>query len=325
MGMIGLGLRRSSGHQYHRPRTAALITSESVIRRRSGVATDEGPTLRRRRLGSELKRCREQAGLTQEQVSRHFEWHAAKVTRIETARVTVTPRDVKDLLVLYGVEDEEFREALIALARTSRERTWWTDYKDVMRAGNFVGLEAEAVWSRVWEPIILPGLLQTEGYMRALMRTGRKSDPTESLDRRIELRLRRQQRLTSDRPLNMWAVIDESAVRRLVGGHEVMREQLQRLLDNGQLPNVNIQILPFDAGEHQFLGGSAAILEFPESTHSDVVYLEGLAGDYYEEQPAEVTLYREEFEQLTLKALDVNSSASMIKTLLNELGGDNSR
>src|SRR5689334_4417874 len=150
---------------------------------------DEGPTLRRRRLGTELKKCREQAGLTQELVSRHFEWHSAKVTRIETARVAVTPRDVKDLLMLYGVQDEEYREALMALARMSKERTWWTDYRDLTPPGNFVGMEAEASISRVWEPIILPGLLQTEGYMRALMTAGRRSDAPESIDRRIDLRL----------------------------------------------------------------------------------------------------------------------------------------
>src|SRR3712207_5484783 len=121
------------------------------------VSTDEGPTLRRRRLGSELKRCRERAGLTQENVSRHFEWHAAKVTRIETARVAVTPRDVRDLLSLYGVEDEQYREALMELARSSRQKTWWTDYRDIMRPGNFVGLEAEAASLRAWEPIIVPG------------------------------------------------------------------------------------------------------------------------------------------------------------------------
>src|SRR6187455_3464565 len=108
------------------------------------VSVDEGPTLRRRRLGAELKRCREAARLTQENVSRHFEWHAAKVTRIETARVAVTPRDVKDLLTLYGVDDQEYRETLMALARQSREKTWLTDYRDLMRPGNFVGLEAEA-------------------------------------------------------------------------------------------------------------------------------------------------------------------------------------
>src|SRR3954453_5854023 len=127
----------------------------------AAVSVDEGPTLRRRRLGAELKRCREAAGLTQENVSRHFEWHAAKVTRIETARVAVTPRDVRDLLDLYHVRDDAYRDALVELARMSRERTWWSDYRDVIRPGNFVGLEAGASSMLTWEAVIVPGLLQT--------------------------------------------------------------------------------------------------------------------------------------------------------------------
>ena len=281
---------------------------------------DEGPTLRRRRLGTELKKSREQAGLTQEQVSRHFEWHSAKVTRIETARVAVTPRDVKDLLTLYGVRDEEYREALMALARTSKERTWWTDYRDLLRPGNFIGLEAEASVSRVWEPIVLPGLLQTKDYMRALMTAGRRSDAPESIDRRVDLRMKRQLRLTGDRPLTLFAIVDESVLHRVIGGKDVMREQMRRLLEATQLPNVNLQILPFEAGEHSYLGGSAALLEFPEIAHLDVVYLEGLAGDYYEEQPTEVGRYRQEFERLSEKALDQNSSAGMVKRLLDGYG-----
>jgi transcriptional regulator with XRE-family HTH domain len=281
------------------------------------VATDEGPTLRRRRLGAELKRCREAAGLTQEIVGRHFEWHAAKVTRIETARVAVTARDVKDLLTLYGVEDEAYREALMALARLSRERTWWTDYRDIMRPGNFVGLEAEASVLRAWEPLVVPGLLQTEAYMRALMRTGRSFDPPHALDRRVALRLKRQGRLTARNPLNLVGLIDESVVRRVIGGPEVMNEQLRHLLDTAQLPTVTVQILPFDAGEHPFLGGSAALLEFRETTHLDVVYLEGLAGDYYEEQHSEVARYRDEFERLSAKALDSRLTIKMIEGLLH--------
>ena len=280
------------------------------------MAVDESPTLRRRRLGAELKRCREAAGLTQENVSRHFEWHAAKVTRIETARVAVTPRDVKDLLTLYGVGDQEYREALVELARLSRERTWWTDYRDIMRPGNFVGLEAGASVMRCWEPILVPGLLQTEAYMRALMRAGRSSDPDQQIGRRISLRLTRQARLTGPRPLNLHAVVDEAAVRRVVGGETVMQAQLRRLIEAAQLPNVTLQIMPFSAGEHTFLGGSAALLEFAETTHLDVVYLEGLAGDYYEEQPSEVARYREEFERLSAKALDHRMSIKMIESLL---------
>ena len=284
------------------------------------VHIDEGPTLRRRRLGAELKKCRDQAGLTQEQVSRHFEWHSAKVTRIETARVAVTARDVKDLLALYGVNDEEYREALMTLARMSKERPWWTDYRGLMRPGNFVGMGAEASGTLVWEPIVLPGLLQIRPYTRALMRTGRPDDPAESVERRIELREKRQARLTSASPLNFWAIVDESVLHRIVGGKDTMRDQLRHLLQVGQLPNVNIQILPFDAGEHTFLGGSLALLEFPEIAHSDVVYLEGLAGDYYEEQPSEVARYRDEFERLSEKALDRNSAADLIKRLLGEYG-----
>jgi len=284
---------------------------------RSGVTVDEGPTLRRRRLGTELKKCREAAGLTQEQVSRRFEWHAAKVTRIETARVTVTPRDVRDLLTLYGVTDEGYREALIELARASRQRTWWTDYRDIMRPGNFIGLETEARITRVWEPILLPGLLQTEGYMRALMRTGRSIDPQEFIDRRIALRLKRQDRLTAENPLSLYAVIDESAIHRVIGGRDVMDTQLRHLIKVAQLPNVSIQVMPFSAGEHPFLGGSAAFLEFAETVHADVIYMEGLAGDYYEEQPSEVARYREEFDRLSEKALDQHSSVSMIESLLD--------
>jgi hypothetical protein len=280
------------------------------------VSTDEGPTLRRRRLGAELKRCREQAGLTQEIVGRHFEWHAAKVTRIETARVAVTARDVKDLLALYGVQDETYREALMALARMSRERTWWTDYRDIMRPGNFVGLEAEASSLLAWEPIVLPGLLQTEAYMRALMTSGRKQDPPHHIDRRITLRLKRQGRLKATNPLELVALVDESVVRRVIGGPDVMDEQLRHLIETAQLPTVTLRILPFDAGEHPFLGGSAALLEFRESTHLDVVYLEGLAGDYYEEQHSEVARYRDEFERLSAKALDPRLSIKMVEGLL---------
>jgi transcriptional regulator with XRE-family HTH domain len=281
------------------------------------VSVDEGPTLRRRRLGAELKRCREAAGLTQENVSRHFEWHAAKVTRIETARVTVTARDVRDLLSLYGVTDPDYREALVELARQSRERSWWTDYRDIMRPGAYVGLEDGATSMRSWGPVILPGLLQTEAYMRALIQAGRSTDAPGVIDRRIALRRQRQERrLGGARPLTLHAVIDESVVRRVIGGPDVMNKQLEHLIETAQLPNVTLQILPFDAGEHPFLGGSAALLEFPETTHLDVVYLEGLAGDYYEEQPSEVARYRDELQRLSGTALDPRMTIKMIESLL---------
>ncbi|MFG1606192.1 helix-turn-helix domain-containing protein [Actinoplanes sp. NPDC049265] len=281
------------------------------------MTVDEGPTLRRRRLGAELKRCREAAGLTQEAVSRHFEWNTAKLTRIETARVAVTARDVRDLLTLYGRHDESYRDAMVELARLSKERSWWTDYKDVLRPGNFVGLEAGAATMRVFEPVVVPGLLQTEAYIRALMRSG--SDvPREVMDRRVKLRLHRQVRLSGPNPLELVALVDESVVRRNIGGKDVMRKQLQHIVDMAQSPNVTIRILPLDFGEHLFLGGPAALLEFRETTHLDVVYLEGLAGDLYEEQPSEVARYRKEFDRLTVGALDHRASLKMIEGLLQE-------
>jgi len=283
------------------------------------VAVDEGPTLRRRRLASELKKCREEAGFTQEAVSRQFEWHSAKVTRIENARVPVTPRDVNDLLTLYGVADSVYRDALMTLARLARQRGWWTDYKDVMRPGNFVGMEADASSAKVWEPIVLPGLLQSEAYMRGLIGTGRSHDPQAANDRRVELRKTRQRRLSGPSPLSLWAIVDESVVRRIIGGPEVMAEQWRRLIEAGEQPNITLQILPYDAGEHAFLGGSVALLEFPDVAHLDVVYLEGLAGDYYEEQPAEVKRYRVEFERLSTRALTPEESTGMIKGLLDGL------
>lgn len=296
-------------------RNARNISFLGTIRE-SQVSDIEGPTLRRRRLGVELKRCREAAGLTQQEVSRHFEWHSAKVTRIETARVAVTPRDVRDLLTLYRVEEEEYREALVDLARSSRQRSWWTDYRDIMRPGNFVGLEAAATSMRSWEPIILPGLLQTEAYMRALISTGRSNDPPPRIDRRISLRLTRQTRLTGERPLELAAIVDEATVRRMVGGADVMKAQLEHLIEIAKLSNVSLQIMPFDAGEHPFLGGAATLLEFRDTTLSDVVYLEGLAGDYYEEQPPEVARYRQEFERLSTRALDHRTTIKMIEGLL---------
>uniref|UniRef100_UPI002741F023 DUF5753 domain-containing protein n=1 Tax=Actinoplanes sp. RD1 TaxID=3064538 RepID=UPI002741F023 len=211
---------------------------------------------------------------------------------------------------------EQYREALLELARASKQKTWWTDYRDIMRPGNYVGLEAEASMLRVWEPIVVPGLLQTEAYMQALMRTGRSWEPPEQMARRVALRQKRQARLTGTNPLELDAIVDESIVRRTIGGPAVMEAQLRHLIDMALLPNVTVQILPFDAGEHPFLGGSAALLEFRETTHLDVVYLEGLAGDLYEEQHSEVARYRAEFERLSERALDPRLTLKMIESLL---------
>jgi transcriptional regulator with XRE-family HTH domain len=279
------------------------------------MAVGESPALLRRLLGSRLKRHREAADLTQEGVSRHFEWHTAKVTRIETGRVAVTVRDVRDLLALYGISDPSEHETLADLARRSGQRTWWSEYRDVMRPGNYVGLEAGAASVRSWEPTILPGLLQTEAYMTALFNAGRPYDSQREIDKRVALRSTRQDHhLTGERPLRLGCIIDESVVHRVIGGPAVMAGQLKHLVAVSQLPQLTVQILPLSVGAHPFLGGPAALLEFSD-TNMDVVYLEGLTEDHYERRSTEVAWYREEFDRLRAKAFDPQATTNVLERL----------
>lgn len=280
----------------------------------------EGPTTRRRRLAIELQRCREQAGVTQEEVSRHFEWHIQKVSRIEKARVKVTARDVKDMLGLYGLTDEthlEYREKLADMARNSKERGWWMDYRDIIRSGNFIAMEAEAASVRIWEPIIVPGLFQTEKYMLELMTGGTPISKPDDFDRQIQVRRTRQNRLTSEvDQLFVSAIVDESVIHRRIGTSVDMREQLEHLLALSERPNINLQVLPFTAGAHGLLGGPANLVEFRDESDLDAVYLEGIAGDFSEDEPAEVAKYRRIFERLQATALNRKASASLIKKML---------
>lgn len=294
-----------------------MANCASPLWKEPGMA--EGPIVRKRRLALEMKKCREQAGMTQEQVGRHFEWHASKVTRMETARVKITPRDVKDLLELYGNDDPEYRENMLSLSRNSTERGWWVGYKSVMRPGNFIGLESEAAALRDWSPLVVPGLLQTEAYMTALMRAGQPNTPVEELERHIELRKKRQARLASETdPLHLTAIIDEAVLIRTVGGAATMREQLQRLLEMSEVPTVNMQVLSLDAGEHFMLGGPAVLVELTEASELDVVFLEGLAGEYYEEEPHEVAGYRRVFERLSATASSLKETRQMIRKAMEK-------
>jgi len=281
------------------------------------VSGDEGPMLRRRRLGVELKRCREAAGLTQEQVSQHFEWHAAKMTRVETAKVAVTSRDVKDLLTLYDVHDGEYRDGLVELARSSRGRPWWAEYRDIVQPDSYIALEAEASALRNWEPTVIPGLLQTEAYMRALFATVAAAGRRIGIDRAVSLRRARQRRLTGDPTLALYAIIDESTIRRQIGGQAVMTAQLRHLTTLSELPNVQVQILPYSAGEHPLLGTSLAILEFHDAADLDIVYLEGTGRPaHHIRQPAEVVRHREQFERLSMRCLDHPQSMKMIEDVI---------
>ena len=255
--------------------------------------------------------------MTQEHVSRQFEWHAAKVNRIETARVAVTPRDVKDLLSLYDVRDHDYREVLVMLARSSRDRAWWTQYRDIVRPDSFVALESEATAMRNWEPVVIPGLLQTEAYMRALFSTMLSIDRRPHLDRAVSLRIARQRRLTDDDPLKLHAIIDESVVHRQIGGELVMAEQLRHLLAVAKLPAVTLRILPYRAGEHLLLATSMVILDFGAAADLDIVYVEGFgrAGRYMKEA-AKVDHYREVFDRLSSRCLNAEETTTLVEDLI---------
>ena len=272
----------------------------------------EGPSITRRRLALEIKRARERAGMTQEQVARHFEWNTAKVARMENARSSIPPRDVKDLLDLYHDEDESLREALLALSRNGKRRTWYTQYRDIIR-GDLIALEADADIVKYWEPNVVPGIFQTEAYARALMEAGMPPKERDNLDKHLALRMARQRRLTGANALQVSAVIDQSVIHRVIGDLETMYPQLDALIEYAQRDNVLIQILPFDAGAHYFHSGTAVFLEFPDLTDLDALFLEGMASDQTIEEPPEVKRYQREFEKLQATALSPEATIKLLR------------
>jgi transcriptional regulator with XRE-family HTH domain len=281
------------------------------------VARGKSPTVRRRRLVNELRRLRETAGLTIEEVAEKLECSASKVSRIETGRVGVGPRDVRDMLALYGVDSEQVDD-LVQLAREARRKAWWTAYGDVV-PGPYVGLEAEAESVRTYQGLLIPGLLQSEGYIRTLIRQVRVDVSEEEIDRRVQVRAARQALLVEDDPLTLWAVLDEAALRRLVGGPTVMREQLARLREVAALPNVTLQVAPFSAGGHAGMDGPFVILGFPEHRDPDMVYIESSRSGVYLEHAEDVQRYADMFEQLTASALTPDESDALIAAIARDM------
>ncbi|GLZ29631.1 transcriptional regulator [Lentzea sp. NBRC 105346] len=268
------------------------------------------PTLRKRRLVSELRRLREAAQLTIEEVGERLECSASKISRIETGRVGVTPRDVRDMLTAYGASSDVLEE-LVQLAREARRKAWWDEFGDIV-PGRYVGFEADAEALRQYQGLMIPGLLQCEEYTRSLISEVMPSATPSEIDRRVALRTARQALLYEEDPLRLHVVIDEAALRRLVGGAPVMRRQLQRLLDVGALPNVTLQIVPFSVGGHAAMDGPFVILSFPENLDPDVVYIESTRSGVYLEHPSDVHTYVEMFERLVTTALGPEDSAVLI-------------
>lgn len=270
----------------------------------------QGPTIRRRRLASELRRLREAADLTIDEVGEKLECSASKVSRIETGHVGVTPRDARDMLELYGLIGDE-REALVQLAREARKPGWWHAYKEVF-TGTFVGLEADASSLRAFQALLVPGLLQTETYARAVIRAMRPDADETDIEKRVAARTARQQLLSDPNPPAYWAVIDEAVLHRTVGGADVMAKQAQRLLHLGQLPHVTIQVVPFTAGAHPGMEGPFLILGFPEQADPDVVYVDSTSGGFFLELPPDVRRYSLMFDHLRAAALKPDDSLALV-------------
>jgi transcriptional regulator with XRE-family HTH domain len=275
------------------------------------------PTLRKRRLVSELRRLREEADLTIEEVGERLECSASKISRIETGRVGVSPRDVRDMLDAYGADPATLDE-LVQLAREARRKAWWDEYGDIV-PGRYVGFEADAEFLRTYQGLMIPGLLQCESYTRALIREVLPEAGASEIDRRVTLRRARQALLQEDDPLRLHAVVDEAALRRLVGGAEVVREQMTKLLEVGALPNVDLRIVPFSAGGHAGMDGPFVILSFPEQLDPDVVYIESTRSGVYLEQPTDVQRYAAMFDRLVVSAFDPDDSNALIARVIRDL------
>lgn len=274
------------------------------------------PTVRRRRLGAELRRLRESAGMTGEEAAERMSWSGSKLSRIERGQVASNSDDIRDLLELYGVDEPGLRQTLIMLARESRRRGWWHAYGDVLpeRFEVYLGLEPEASALRFYQSETIPGLMQTEPYARALIQAHPVPVDTNEVDRRVELRLRRQELLLRDHPPETSVVLDEAVLHRPVGGSAALADQLDHLLKIAAEPHVDVQVLPYDAGAHSGLNGSFDILEFPESdVHAQrLVHLENLTNSLYIEKAKEVQNYTIAFEHLRAAALHSDESRDVI-------------
>jgi transcriptional regulator with XRE-family HTH domain len=273
--------------------------------------TTRTPTGRRRRLGAELRRLREDAGLTIDRVAEALECSQSKVSRIETGQVSATPRDVRDMLALYRV-DEDRREAMVQIAREARQRGWWQKFVDVPDGvPAYVGLEAAATSIDVYMSLIVPALLQTPDYARAVIGAVRPDLPREELDRRVELRVRRQGLLDQEQPPAMRVLLDDAVLARPVGGATVMAAQRRRLLADAERPAVTLQVLPADAGAHAGMDGPFTIFGFPAPAERDVVALDSAADALYLESPEDLRRYRRVFELLLPAALTPEASAAL--------------
>ncbi|MGV9657610.1 helix-turn-helix domain-containing protein [Streptomyces koyangensis] len=277
-----------------------------------------GSVVRRILLGSQLRRLREGRGITREAAGYSIRASESKISRMELGRVSFKARDVEDLLTLYGVADGAERAALLDLAREANVAGWWHSYSDVLPGWfqTYVGLEGAASLIRVYEVQFVHGLLQTEAYAHAVVERGMPGASAAEIDRRVALRLERQKLLVSERAPAFHVVLDEAALRRPYGDRAVMREQLEHLIEISERPNVTLQVMPFSFGGHAGESGAFALLSFPESDLSDVVYLEQLTSALYLDKREEVAQYEKAMERLQRDSPDPDRTRDLLRGLV---------
>jgi len=288
------------------------------------MADGGSPLVQRRRLRAELRKARQATDppLTQEQVAHEMDWSLSKVIRIESASSGISANDLKALLQLYGVEDARQVDSLLALARAARERSWWSAYRDVAPSSLLQLIEYESAASvvRQFETTFIPGILQTEDYARAVIQDYYDERPgSDKLRALVELRIRREDLFDADNRPSFQFMLDEAVIRRLVGGSSVMRNQLRRLIEVADKPNVTVEVIPFSAGLHPGMNGPFEIIEFADPSDSDIVYLESPRGDIVSDDPEETLKYREAFEGLSKAALGPRDSLARIAKIADEM------
>jgi hypothetical protein len=283
-----------------------------------GPDQDDAPaeaTVLRMLLGAQLRRLREAANISPEKAGYEIRASRSKISRMEKGRVRFKPRDVGDLLTLYGVTDEEKRSAALTLARQASTPNWWAKYGDILPDWfeTYIGLESAAVTIRSFEVQFAPGLFQTEDYARAVTRLGHQSMTKAEIERRVAMRMTRQELLTRPEPPHVWVIMDEAVLRRPYGGTAVLRAQLRRLAEAAELPHVTLQVVPFTSGGHAGASGAFSILRFGEDDLPDVVYIEQLTSALYLDQRADVEHYLEVVDHLSGEALTPEETKAFIE------------
>ena len=283
----------------------------------AGVARG-GPTALRLLLGAQLRRLRRESGITPEKAARAIRGSHAKISRMELGRVGFKARDVADLLTLYGMTDPDDRAVLLDLARQANIPGWWHKYSDVLPGWFefYVGLEEAASVIRCYELQFIPSLLQTPEYARALVLRGHAGLSADDVGRRVDLRMRRQERVTGPEAATLWAVMDEGALRRPIGGPKVMRAQLEHLIEVTRQPNVTLQILPFEHGGHAACGGPFTILRFEAPELPDVVYLEQLTSALYLDKHEDTEAYTQVMNTVCVDARPASQTTAFLEELL---------